>query len=66
MAEMRSSDVEVSIATLDAAGTSEGPTFTANYDGQCSGVRACNLPIKEGQHSLLGEQRINFTFRTAG
>ena len=24
------------------------------------------LPIKEGQHSLLGEQRINFTFRTAG
>lgn len=29
--------------------TSEGPTFTANYDGQCSGVGACNLPIKEGQ-----------------
>lgn len=25
------------------------PTFTANYDGQCSGVRACNLPIKEAQ-----------------
>ncbi|MBV6826640.1 DNA oxidative demethylase AlkB [Pseudomonas sp. PD9R] len=24
------------------------------------------LPIKEGQHSRLGEQRINFTFRTAG
>jgi alkylated DNA repair protein (DNA oxidative demethylase) len=23
------------------------------------------LPIKDGQHSLLGEQRINFTFRTA-
>jgi alkylated DNA repair protein (DNA oxidative demethylase) len=24
------------------------------------------LPIKDGQHSRLGEQRINFTFRTAG
>lgn len=24
------------------------------------------LPIKEGYHSQLGEQRINFTFRTAG
>ncbi|MEJ5061103.1 MULTISPECIES: DNA oxidative demethylase AlkB [unclassified Pseudomonas] len=24
------------------------------------------LPIKDGQHARLGEQRINFTFRTAG
>ncbi len=24
------------------------------------------LPIKDGQHSILGEQRINFTFRRAG
>lgn len=24
------------------------------------------LPIKEGQHPCMGEQRINFTFRTAG
>lgn len=24
------------------------------------------LPIKDGQHSRLGEQRINFTFRSAG
>jgi alkylated DNA repair protein (DNA oxidative demethylase) len=24
------------------------------------------LPIKEGYHPQLGEQRINFTFRTAG
>ncbi|MET0845525.1 MAG: DNA oxidative demethylase AlkB, partial [Pseudomonas sp.] len=24
------------------------------------------LPIKDGQHPRLGEQRINFTFRTAG
>lgn len=24
------------------------------------------LPIKDGQHSRMGEQRINFTFRTAG
>ncbi|MCY1185578.1 Alpha-ketoglutarate-dependent dioxygenase AlkB [compost metagenome] len=24
------------------------------------------LPIKDGLHSRLGEQRINFTFRTAG
>jgi alkylated DNA repair protein (DNA oxidative demethylase) len=24
------------------------------------------LPIKDGLHPRLGEQRINFTFRTAG
>ena len=24
------------------------------------------LPLKEGQHPLLGRQRINFTFRKAG
>lgn len=34
--------------------TSEGPTFTANYDGQCSGVGACNLPGTgtTGHHAL--------------
>lgn len=31
------------------APTAEGSTFTANYNGQCAGVGACNLQISEGQ-----------------